>query len=70
MLLILSIVLSTFLGFLLLSTMGPIYGGIMAFGIVAGCLFRGVYLLNEINQHILKNPVKKHQIQDYVKKTE
>lgn len=32
--------------------MGPIVGGVIAFGIVVGCIFRGLYLLNEIHKRI------------------
>ncbi|MBS8266333.1 hypothetical protein DYI25_18075 [Mesobacillus boroniphilus] len=51
MYLFLSILLSVVLGYFLLA-MGPIFGGIVAFGIIAGCLFRGVYLLNDIRKRI------------------
>jgi len=42
-----SIMLASILGWLLMMA-GPLFGGIMAFGIVAGCLFRGIYLLNKL----------------------
>ncbi|MYL35245.1 hypothetical protein GLW08_16085 [Pontibacillus yanchengensis] len=42
----LSIVLATFLGWLLLVIGGPYFGAVIAFGIIAGCIFRGLYLLN------------------------
>jgi hypothetical protein len=51
MYLLLSIFLSAVLGFLLVM-MGPIVGGLIAFGIVVGSLFRGLYLLNEIHKGI------------------
>ena len=51
MYLFLSILLSAILGYLLF-IMGPIVGGILAFGIIAGSLFRGVYLLNGIRRRI------------------
>ncbi|HYK75212.1 MAG TPA: hypothetical protein VEV44_19115 [Pseudoneobacillus sp.] len=51
MYLLVSIILSTILGYLLL-LMGPIVGGFIAFGIVAGCLFRGLYLLNDISKRL------------------
>ncbi|WP_088071510.1 hypothetical protein [Gottfriedia luciferensis] len=49
--LFLSIVLATILSYLLLM-MGPLVGGIIALGIVLGCLFRGLYLLNEISKRL------------------
>ncbi|KAA0563493.1 hypothetical protein F0342_11770 [Bacillus sp. CH30_1T] len=52
MYLFLSIILSTVLG-LILWTMGPVFGGLVAFGIVVGSIFRGLYLLNEIHKGIL-----------------
>lgn len=47
----LSILLSVILGYLLF-VMGPIVGGILAFGIIAGSLFRGIYLLNDVRKRI------------------
>jgi hypothetical protein len=47
--LILSIILSTMLGYLLL-IMGPLLGGGIAFGIVVDCLFRGKYILTDISK--------------------
>lgn len=47
MYLLLSIILSAILGYILMM-MGLLVAGIAAFGIVVGCLFRGLYLLNEI----------------------
>lgn len=47
--LVVSIIFSAILGFLLLM-MGPLVGGIIAFGIVVGCLFRGLSLLYELNE--------------------
>lgn len=49
MILVVSIIFSAILGFLLLM-MGPLVGGIIAFGIVVGCLFRGLSLLYELNE--------------------
>ncbi|MBB2482659.1 hypothetical protein H5P36_21045 [Bacillus sp. APMAM] len=51
MYLIFSIVLATILGYLLFM-LGPIFAGFIAFGIVAGCLFRGLYLLNNISKKL------------------
>lgn len=45
---ILSIILATLLGYILLM-MGPLVGGLISFGIVVGCLFRGIYLLSDIH---------------------
>jgi hypothetical protein len=52
MYLFLSIILSTVLG-LNFWIMGPVFGSLVAFGIVVGSLFRGLYLLNEIHKGIL-----------------
>jgi divalent metal cation (Fe/Co/Zn/Cd) transporter len=49
--LILSIFLASILG-LVLFISGPWVGGILAFGIIAGCLFRGLYLLNDIHRKL------------------
>ncbi|MCA1029524.1 hypothetical protein LCL95_00600 [Bacillus timonensis] len=51
MYLLLSIFLCSALGFLLM-TIGPLAGGVIAFGIVVGCMFRGLFLLNEIHQKL------------------
>ncbi|WP_138417509.1 hypothetical protein [Aquibacillus sediminis] len=51
MYLLLSIILSAILGYILMM-MGPLVGGIVAFGIVVGCIFRGLYLLNGIYNRI------------------
>ncbi|RLQ94543.1 hypothetical protein [Falsibacillus albus] len=51
MYLFLWILLGTALGYAFFA-MGPIVGGILAFGIIAGCLFRGVHLLNTIHKRI------------------
>ncbi|WP_077212464.1 hypothetical protein [Bacillus dakarensis] len=51
MYLLLSIILSAILGYVLL-IMGPLVGGIIAFGIIVGCIFRGLFLLNEIHKRI------------------
>ena len=48
MYLILSIVLAIILSYILF-IIGPV-GYIIAFGIVLGCLFRGLYLLNDISK--------------------
>lgn len=53
MYLILSIFLASILG-LVLFISGPWIGGILAFGIIAGCLFRGLYLVSDIHKRITK----------------
>ncbi|WP_433748054.1 hypothetical protein [Falsibacillus pallidus] len=55
--LLVSIIFSTILGCILL-LVSPVYGGLIAFGIVAGCLFRGLFLLNEINKKLTKSSRK------------
>ncbi|TWT01822.1 hypothetical protein [Planomicrobium sp. CPCC 101079] len=52
--LVLSIILSVILGYLLLMT-GPLVGGLLAFGIIAGTLFRGLYLLSDIQKRLSKD---------------
>jgi hypothetical protein len=37
---------------------GPWAGGVLAFGIIAGCLFRGLYLLNDIHRRVSKEMPK------------
>ncbi|MDR7240487.1 hypothetical protein V7152_15070 [Neobacillus drentensis] len=54
MYLFLSIVLSGILGFFLLMIGPPQIAGVIAFGIIVGSIFRGLYLLNNINKLILK----------------
>jgi hypothetical protein len=55
--LMLSIFLASILG-LVLFISGPWVGGILAFGIIAGCLFRGLYLLNDIHRRVSKEMPK------------
>ena len=61
--LLLSMVLSAILGFVLLMT-GPYVAGIITFGIVVGCLFRGLYLLNDIHKRILTISPKRDKVQE------
>lgn len=61
--LFLSIVLATILGYLLLM-MGPLLGGLIAFGIVVGTLFRGLYLLNDISNRLSKVAPKSDKVKD------
>ncbi|MDQ0227941.1 hypothetical protein [Metabacillus niabensis] len=67
MYLLLSILLSTVLGFVLLM-LGPLYGGLIAFGIVLGCIFKGLYLLNDIHSRISKILPKGDRVQEVYKK--
>lgn len=62
MYLILSIILSAVLGYILLM-MGPLVGGIVAFGIIVGCIFRGLYLLNDIHKRISNISPKEDKVQ-------
>lgn len=59
--LFLSIISSSILGYILL-LMGPV-GGIVAFGIVVGCIFRGLYLLNDIHKRISTITLKEDKVQ-------
>jgi len=61
--LFLSIVLATIFGYLLLM-MGPLVGGLIAFGIVVGSLFRGLYLLNDLNNRLSKLAPKSDRVKD------
>ncbi|MFS0863056.1 hypothetical protein [Fredinandcohnia sp. 179-A 10B2 NHS] len=53
MFLLLAIVLATIVGYLLLM-LGPWFGGVLAFGIVVGCLIKGLYLLQDISKRLEK----------------
>lgn len=74
--LIVAILGSTILGYLLLM-MGPLVGGLLAFGIVTGTLFRVLYLLNDVykklssgfsksdkSKEVLKNHLKESLIKE------
>lgn len=63
MYLLLSIILGVILGYVLLM-MGPLAGGFIAFGIIAGCIFRGLYLLNDIHRRLLITSPKKNKVQE------
>lgn len=67
MYLFLSIILSAVLGYILL-LMGPLVDGIVAFGIVVGCIFRGLYLLNNIHKRISNISPKEDKVQKAHKK--
>ncbi|MCM3587752.1 hypothetical protein M3182_18635 [Mesobacillus maritimus] len=62
MYLLLSIILGAILGCILLM-MGPLVGGIIAFGIVVGCIFRGLFLLNDIHKKISNKLLKEDKVQ-------
>jgi hypothetical protein len=49
--LIFSIFLCMILGYILLM-LGPLAGGVIAFGLVMGTLFRGLYVLNDIHKRL------------------
>jgi hypothetical protein len=67
MYLLLSILLAAILGFLLLM-LSPLAAGVIAFGIIAGTLFRAVYMLNKIYKTLPKPPDKvTAAYQDYLK---
>ena len=61
--LLISIILSVILGYLMLM-MGPLFGGLLAFGIVAGSLFRGLYLLSDIHKRLSKDTPKRDKVKE------
>jgi hypothetical protein len=63
MYLLLSIFLSGILG-VILFMMGPYTAGLIAFAIVVGCLFRGVYLLHELNKRLTTLVPKKDKVKE------
>ena len=63
MYLLLSIFLSGISGAFLLM-IAPHYAGLIAFAIVAGCLFRGIYLLNDLNKRLNTIAPKKDKVQE------
>ena len=66
------IFLSAILGYLLL-VMGPFIGGILAFAIVVGCLFKGLFLLIDIKKKLsvlipeAEEIVAKHDTVNYLR---
>ena len=42
----------------------PLFGGIIAFGIVTGSLFRGLYLLSNIHKKLLKDEPKRDKVRE------
>lgn len=67
MYLFLSILLSMVLGYFLFA-IGPIVGGIVAFGVIAGSLFRGIYLLNDIRKRMAVHSPESKAVQEQVVK--
>jgi hypothetical protein len=65
MYLLLSIILTGILGFALL-IMGPLVGGVIAFAIVGGCIFRGLYLLEDIHKRLEIIAPKKDKVQEAI----
>ena len=55
--------LACILGFLLV-LLDPLFGGIIAFGIVTGSLFRGLYLLSDIHKKLLKDEPKRDKVRE------
>lgn len=49
-------------------TMGSWFGGILAFGIIAGALFRGLYLLNDIHKRLSTVAPKKDKAREAYEK--
>ena len=41
----------------------PVYGLILGFGIISGCIFRALYLLEEIHKRVSKGYVKPTRVQ-------
>lgn len=64
MYLILSVIAATILGLLIFS-FGEV-GMILAFGVIVGCLFRGLYLLNEIEKRIPNRALKRDKVKEAV----
>ncbi|MFP7486236.1 hypothetical protein SFC65_18920 [Priestia filamentosa] len=62
MYLLLLIILSTIVGYLLF-LLGPLIGGIIAFGIIVGCLLRVLYLLKDISQRISQTTPKLNKVE-------
>lgn len=71
--LVFSIFLSLLLGYVLLM-MGPLAGGVIAFGLVMGTLFRGLYVLNDIHKRLKQMAPGKNRVgevyEEYLKERE
>jgi hypothetical protein len=52
------------LGLALFSIMDPFLAGIIIFSIVAGCLFRGLYLLVDIHKRLATIVPKRDKVQE------
>jgi large-conductance mechanosensitive channel len=65
--LVLSIVFSTILGFVLF-WFDPFIAKIIVFGIIGGCIFRGVYLLNDIHRRISTITPNQNKVQEAYQK--
>lgn len=57
------IALALVIGVVFLTLAGPVVGGFLAFGIVAGCIFWGVYLLNDLHKKVFEDSPKKDKVQ-------
>ncbi|WP_144512194.1 hypothetical protein [Bacillus sp. FJAT-22090] len=62
MYLTLSIIGATILGYLIFS-FGEV-GIILGFGVIVGCLFRGLYLLNEIDKRLPNAAIKRDKVKE------
>ncbi|KMJ57131.1 hypothetical protein AB685_17090 [Bacillus sp. LL01] len=73
MYLLLAIILTIILGCVSL-LMGPVAGGLLAFGIIAGILLKGLFLLKEIDKRLTKDEPKydpvKEAYENYMKEKE
>lgn len=69
MYLLLSIILSTVLGFVLLM-LGPLYGGLIAFGIVLGCIYLMIFIVEFQSYHRKEIEFKKRIKNTWRKKSE
>ncbi len=48
---------------IIVTFLGPFYGFVLGFGIISGCLFRVLYLLNDIHKRMTKGMVKRTRVQ-------
>lgn len=63
--LLITIALSTIFGYLLMF-LGPLIGGLLAFGIILGILTRGLILLNEIHKLTIGKELKESVLDEYL----
>ncbi|MGM7684647.1 hypothetical protein ACSVDA_21295 [Cytobacillus sp. Hm23] len=70
MYLVFIIILTTILSYLFIFFTGTIFSAIIAFGIIIGCLFRGIYLLNEISENLYKLSAKTDRLLEKQKNNE